>query len=86
MEIWIDQTNCSTLSLLPSKICSSAALEPLDEWLTVSMFIRMPCTMADMAMAAASEMLVWESMAVLKSVVGHLQLSKLLRLIMEKFV
>ena len=49
MVIWMDQTNCSALSLLPSKLSSSAALALLDEWLPVSMFVRMACTMANVA-------------------------------------
>ena len=54
MVIWTDQTNCSALSLLPSKLSGSAALAFQDEWLPVSMFIRMACTTADMALATAS--------------------------------
>src|SRR5882672_2618236 len=57
MVIWTDQTNCSDLSLLPTKLSSSAALVPLDEWLPVSMLVRIACAMANVALAAASEML-----------------------------
>ena len=57
--IWMDQMNCSALSLLLSKLSSSAALTPLGEWLPIGMLIRIACATADMALAAASEMLVW---------------------------
>ena len=60
--IWMDQTNCSDLSLLPSKLSGLAALAPLDEWFLVSIFFRITCTMDDVALAAASEMSVWASM------------------------
>ena len=61
--IWTDQTNCLALSLLPLKLSSSAALTPLGKWLhVVGMFIRIACTMADVALAAASKTLDWVSM------------------------
>src|SRR5882724_514942 len=60
--IWMHWTNCPALSLLPSKLSSLAALEPLDEWLPVSMFIGMACTTTNAALATASEMSVWASM------------------------
>ena len=37
MVIWMDQTNCSALSLLLLKLSSLAALAPLDKWLPVGM-------------------------------------------------
>src|SRR5882672_1075227 len=64
MAIQTDRTNCSALSLLPLKLSGLAALAPLGEWLPiVGMFIRIACAMADVALAAASEMSVWASMA-----------------------
>src|SRR5882672_3970466 len=64
MVIWTDWTNCSALSLLPLKLSGSAALAPLSEWLpVVGMFVRIACATADVALAAASETSVWESMA-----------------------
>src|SRR5882672_841563 len=63
MAMRTDQTNCSALSLLPSKVSSSADFTPLGGWLAVSMFNRIACAMADAALAAASDMLVWVSMA-----------------------
>jgi len=58
-----DQTHCSALSLLPSKLSCLAALEPLDKWLPVSIFITIACTMADAALATTYETSVWASMA-----------------------
>jgi len=76
-----------SLSLLPSKLSSSATLAPLDEWLPVCMFIRMACTTADVAFAAASEMSVWPPWhGPQEQLLAVLELGKLLRLIMEKFV
>src|SRR5882672_4820501 len=63
MAIWMDQMNCSTLSLLPLKLSSLAALGLLGKWLPVGMFIRIACATADVALAATSETLVWASMA-----------------------
>jgi len=54
MEIWMDWKNCSALSLLPSKLSSLAALVPLDEWLPVSMFIRIACATSNTALAASA--------------------------------
>src|SRR5882672_7350169 len=54
MAIWTDQMNCSALFLLPLKFSGSAALAPLGEWLPVSIFIKIACATADMALAAAS--------------------------------
>src|SRR5882724_4590769 len=59
--MWIDWTDCSALSLLPSKHSGSATLMPLDEWLSVGILFRMACTMADVALAAASMMSLWAS-------------------------
>jgi len=54
MAMQIDRTNCSALSLLPSKYSGSATLTPLGEWLLVGVLVRMACAMADAALAAAS--------------------------------
>src|SRR5882672_7666666 len=62
-----DRTNCSALSLLPSKVSGWAAFTPLGEWLVVGMFDRIACTTADAALAAASDMSVWASMALSSS-------------------
>src|SRR5882724_6103142 len=61
MAMWIDQTNCSALSLLPSKHSRLAALMPLDEWLLVGILVRMACSKADVALVAASVMSLWAS-------------------------
>src|SRR5882724_5456837 len=61
MEMQIDQTNCSALSLLPMKHSGSATLTPLDKWLLVGILVRMACAMADAALAAASVMSLWAS-------------------------
>src|SRR5882724_6561897 len=61
MAMWIDQTNCSALSLLPSKYSGSATLMPLGEWLPVGILVRMACATADVALAAASVMSLWAS-------------------------
>ena len=63
MPIRMDQTNCSALSLLLLKLSGLAALAPLGKWLPVSIFIRIACATADAALAVASEMSVWVSMA-----------------------
>src|SRR5882724_11779391 len=57
----IDQMNCSALSLLPSKYSRSATLTPLGEWLPVGILVRMACATADVALVAASVMLLWAS-------------------------
>src|SRR5882724_8756849 len=57
----IDQTNCSALSLLPSKHSGSAALMPLDEWLPMGVLVRMACATANAALAAVSVMSLWAS-------------------------
>src|SRR5882724_13000002 len=57
----IDRTNCSALSLLPSKYSRLATLTPLGEWLLVGVLVRMACAMADAALAAASMTLLWAS-------------------------
>ena len=59
--ILMEQTPCSALSLLPSKLSGSAALAPLEGWLPVGIFIKIACTTADTSLAAASETLVWAS-------------------------
>jgi len=84
MVIWMDQTNCSALSLLPSKLSSLAALEPLDEWLPVGMFIRIACPTADAAFCVQDISLGLHG-TVLESIVGCLELGELLRLVMENF-
>src|SRR5882724_2484182 len=61
MAMWIDQTNCSALSLLPSKYSRSATLTPLGEWLPVGVLVRMACATADAALAAASVTSLWAS-------------------------
>src|SRR5882724_10545772 len=61
MAMWIDWTNCSALSLLPSKYSRSATLMPLDKWLPVSILVRIACAMADVALVAASVMSLWAS-------------------------
>src|SRR5882672_9391828 len=63
MAMRTDRTNCSALSLLLSKVSGSAAFAPLGEWLVVGMFDRIACATADAALAAASDMSVWVSMA-----------------------
>ena len=57
----IDRTNCSALSLLPSKYSGSATLTPLGEWLPVGVLVRMACATADAALVAASVMSLWAS-------------------------
>src|SRR5882724_619966 len=61
MAMQIDRTNCSALSLLPSKYSGSAALTPLGEWLPVGVLVRMACATADGALAAVSVMSLWAS-------------------------
>src|SRR5882724_5773057 len=61
MAMWIDQTNCSALSLLPSKHSRLAALTPLDKWLPVGVLVRMACAMANAALVAGSMMSLWAS-------------------------
>ena len=50
--MWMDQMNCSVLSLLQLKPSSSAALA-LDKWLPVSIFIRISCATDNAALVAA---------------------------------
>ena len=38
--IQMEQTNCSALSLIPLKLSSLGDLAPLDQWLPVSIFVR----------------------------------------------
>src|SRR5882724_8716633 len=57
----IDQTNCSALSLLPSKYSGLAALTPLGEWLPVGVLVRMACATTDAALTAVSMMSLWAS-------------------------
>ena len=55
--------NCLALSLLASKLSSSAALVLLDEWPLDSILVRIACTMDDRAWVAASVVSLWASRA-----------------------
>ena len=52
--IWPDQTNCSALSLLLSKLSGLAALVHPSEWPPMGMLEMIACATDDMALMAAS--------------------------------